>query len=150
MLSINVNLAITSRAIFWKTSLTLTKVSTLVTISKWSIIWVTPPSSKSNIPLIFPELKVGLRPFLRSWISSNGKCLSKQELHLPLLSVRLFQSPVLLSPLNQIHPFLKVVEVPKFLSTTFFLSLLFLQVILHLQCHPQLHSSFLESPFENF
>ena len=74
-LSINIDLAITSRAIFWKTSLTLTKESFLVTSSKWSIIWLTPPSSKSSIPLILLEVKVGLSPFLRSWISLNWKSL---------------------------------------------------------------------------
>ena len=69
------DLAITSSAIFWKTSLMSTTLSFLVTSSRWSIIWLTPPSRRSSIPLIFPELNVGLRPFLKSCVDDSMKYL---------------------------------------------------------------------------
>ena len=56
----------TSRAIDWKVFLTMTAGLSWVTVSRWSIMLSTAPLISSSMPLIFPEEKVGLSPFLRS------------------------------------------------------------------------------------
>ena len=62
--------AMTSNARAWKTFLTSTTGFVGVTSSKCWIMLSTESPKRSSIPFIFPDVKVGLRPFLRSLHSS--------------------------------------------------------------------------------